>query len=113
MEKDDYFVVVYKILAYLYITLKEGSHPDALLLQHDSRLLGVNEMYWTYIMENLQEQGYLTGLTVITPWDGNKMIFGLECCQITPAGIAYLLDDYMLDKAKTSLLEKNISIPNI
>ena len=28
MEKDDYFVVVYKILAYLYVILKEGRHPE-------------------------------------------------------------------------------------
>lgn len=32
MEKDDYFVVVYKILAYLYVILKEGRHPDPKLL---------------------------------------------------------------------------------
>ena len=28
MAKDDYFVLVYKILAYLYTILKEGRHPD-------------------------------------------------------------------------------------
>ena len=29
MAKDDYFVLVYKILAYLYTVLKEGRSPDA------------------------------------------------------------------------------------
>ena len=62
MAKDDYFVLVYKILAYLYTVLKEGRSPDAKMLQYDSTLLGVNEPYWAYIMENLQAQGYITGL---------------------------------------------------
>lgn len=65
MAKDDYFVLVYKILAYLYTVLKEGRYPDAKMLQYDSTLLGVNEPYWAYIMENLQAQGYITGLTVV------------------------------------------------
>ena len=46
MAKDDYFVLVYKILAYLYTVLKEGRSPDAKMLQYDSTLLGVNEPYW-------------------------------------------------------------------
>lgn len=39
MAKDDYFVLVYKILAYLYTVLKEGRYPDAKMLQYDSTLL--------------------------------------------------------------------------
>lgn len=100
MAKDDYFVLVYKILAYLYTILKEGNSPDPQMLQHDSRLLGVNELYWTYIMENLQEQGYITGLTIITPWGSTKMISDLECCQITPDGIAYLFENDLLSKQR-------------
>ena len=53
MAKDDYFVLVYKILSYLYAVLKEGRPPEEKLLRHDSPLLGVNEVYWTYIMEHL------------------------------------------------------------
>lgn len=32
MAKDDYFVLVYKILAYLYTVLKEGRSPDPQML---------------------------------------------------------------------------------
>ena len=74
MAKDDYFVLVYKILAYLYTVLKEGRSPDAKMLQYDSTLLGVNEPYWAYIMENLQAQGYITGLTVVAAWGGARSI---------------------------------------
>ena len=113
MEKDDYFVVVYKILAYLYITLKEGRHPDARLLKHDSHMLGIHEQYWTYIMESLQDEGHIKGLDVTTMWGGDKMISGLESCQITPAGIGYLMDDYTMEKVKEFFLKTNASVPHI
>lgn len=103
MAKDDYFVLVYKILAYLYTVLKEGRSPDAKMLQYDSTLLGVNEPYWAYIMENLQAQGYITGLTVVAAWGGARSISNLERCQITPDGIAYLFENNLLAKAKELL----------
>ena len=82
MAKDDYFVLVYKILAYLYTVLKEGRSPDAKMLQYDSTLLGVNEPYWAYIMENLQAQGYITGLTVVAAWGGARSISKMARDQI-------------------------------
>lgn len=113
MAKDDYFVLVYKILAYLYTILKEGRHPDPQMLRHDSRLLGVNELYWAYIMENLQEQGYITGLTITTPWGGDKIISSLEYCQITPNGIEYLFENDLLAKAKELLKDIKAMTPFI
>ena len=108
MAKDDYFVLVYKILAYLYTVLKEGRSPDAKMLQYDSTLLGVNEPYWAYIMENLQAQGYITGLTVVA-----RSISNLERCQITPDGIAYLFENNLLAKAKELLKDVKAMTPFI
>lgn len=113
MEKDDYFVVVYKILAYLYVILKEGRHPDPKLLQHDSKMLGINKLYWTYIMESLQDEGHIKGLDVTTMWGGDKMISGLESCQITPAGIWYLMDDCTMEKVKDFLMKADIAVPRV
>lgn len=45
MAKDDYYVIVYKILAYLYIKLKEGNSADIEMIKHDSKLLNINEYY--------------------------------------------------------------------
>ena len=101
MAKDDYFVLVYKILAYLYTVLKEGRSPDA------------NEPYWAYIMENLQAQGYITGLTVVAAWGGARSISNLERCQITPDGIAYLFENNLLAKAKELLKDVKAMTPFI
>ena len=36
MAKDDYHVIVYQILAYLYQRLKKGERVDALMLEQDN-----------------------------------------------------------------------------
>ena len=64
MSRDDYFVLVYQILAYLYTCLKEGQQAVPEYLNPDSPLLGINEQYWTYIMTNMLKQGYIEGITV-------------------------------------------------
>lgn len=75
--------------------------------------LGVNEPYWAYIMENLQAQGYITGLTVVAAWGGARSISNLERCQITPDGIAYLFENNLLAKAKELLKDVKAMTPFI
>ena len=53
MEKDDYFVIVYKLLSYLYMQLKTGEDIDEKMISHESPILQINKRYWNYIMENL------------------------------------------------------------
>lgn len=68
MAKDDYHVVVYKILAYLYVKLKAGEKVDAKLLEADSNYLNINKIYWTYIIENLHNQGLVSGVVINKAW---------------------------------------------
>ena len=61
MAKDDYFVIVYKILSYLYVKLKSGEDTNPNMITHDSRNYCIfNRKYWDYIMRNLIEDGYIT-----------------------------------------------------
>ncbi len=57
MAKDDYFVIVYQILAYLYQRLKKGESVDTAMLGCDSPLFKINKQYWAYILYNLQTSG--------------------------------------------------------
>lgn len=50
MAKDDYHVIVYQILAYLYTCLKTDEAVDPALLQHDSKMMDINRNYWVYII---------------------------------------------------------------
>lgn len=99
MAKDDYFVIAYQILAYLYRCLKDGKEPEKAMLEPGSRYLPINEKYWSYIMENLQNQGYIDGITVHHPWGRETVIEDLETCQITPSGIEYLCENSTIKKA--------------
>lgn len=47
MAKDDYHVVVYQILAYLYVQLKAGEEIDTNILRANSNYLNINSIYWS------------------------------------------------------------------
>ena len=54
MAKNDYPVIVYQILSYLYKCLKSGDDVQEILLNYDSPMLDkINKRYWEYIMHNL------------------------------------------------------------
>ena len=48
MSRDDYFVIVYQLLAYLYKQLKMGKDIDPIMIKHDSKYLRINRRYWIY-----------------------------------------------------------------
>ena len=62
MARDDYFVIVYKILTYLYQCLKEGRKAEERLLTHDSSYIKVNEKYWNYILWHMQKAELIEGV---------------------------------------------------
>lgn len=112
MAKDDYFVIVYQVLAYLYQRLKKGETVDPAVLRHDSPLLRINEKYWAYILYHMQEDGLIEGVAFLRV-DGVQFpyVHELEACRITPDGIAYLCDNSFMEKAKRFLKDVNEIIP--
>lgn len=109
MAKDDYFVVIYRVLLYLYECLKDGKKPNLDLISADS--LGINEDYWLYIIVYLKRDGYIDGVAVIDVLGGRGVKdMGLE---ITPKGIAYLFDNNFISKVKRTLKDIKDSVPFI
>lgn len=111
MARDDYYVIVYQILAYLYTQLKAGDPVDPKLLQHDSKYLNINEVYWLYIMEHLLEDGYIENITLTKVWGNQIIVNNLENCRITPRGIVYLCDNSFIEKAKQFLKDVKAIVP--
>ena len=68
MAKDDYYVIVYQILSYLYRSLKEGTEVNPKMLTFDGYLFKINERYWLYIIKNLINDGYIDGCQVAIVW---------------------------------------------
>ena len=111
MARDDCYVIVYQILAYLYTQLKAGDPVDPQLLRHDSKYLNINEAYWLYIMEHLLGDGYIENITITHAWGHQAIINNLGSCRITPRGIAYLCDNSFIEKAKQFLKDVKAIVP--
>ena len=110
MAKNDYFVIAYRILAYLYACLKSDETPDE--SEISPAKLDINPGYWLYIMENMQLCGYISGVYI------GKLIGGtptvkLSDLKITPDGIAYLQDNSTMEKAKNFLKTLKEIIPGL
>ena len=103
MAKDDYYVIAYKILAYLYMQLKRGEPIEPEMLMYDGALFNINRSYWVYIISNMLEQGYIKGLNNVKAGDGYYIKEQLQNCEITPKGIDYLCDNSLMEKAKQFL----------
>lgn len=110
MAKDDYFVIVYSVLKYLYNTLKRGEKVDTRKLTADS--YGIPEQYWFYILDSLIEEGYVKGCSFKETQLG-KILNNLERIQITPKGIEYLFENKLFEKTKRVLKEIKDMTPMI
>ena len=110
MAKDDYHVIVYQILAYLYGCLKNGEDVDPELLESDAIIANINERYRLFILETLQNRGYIEG--VVFKRIGKDIAKAVvDNCRITPEGIEYLCDNSFMQKALDFLKDVKAIIP--
>lgn len=110
MAKDDYYVIVYRILSYLYACLKSGVKP-----QEDDispQTLKIEPSYWIYIIENLQNSGFINGVYVGKLLGGTPTV-KMQDIQITPDGISYLQGNSSMQKALEFLKSLKEIIPGI
>lgn len=112
MVKDDYDVIVYQILAYLYNCLKKDITIDSQYLQAQGELFNINDTYWRFIIYNLSHDGLIDGVILQTVW-GEKypIVENLKDTGITPKGIQYLTDNSFMKKAKELLKDPKSIIP--
>ncbi len=104
MARDDYFVIAYRILAYLYACLKEGKPADISRLNEDSEELNISCRYWEYIFRHLYGDGYIEGVSLLTVAGQQTPAVKIErSIMITPKGIEYLQENSTMAKAKKFL----------
>ncbi len=103
MAKDDFDVIVFKILSYLYSCLKNGARVDVCNLREVLKV-NIPDSYWEYIIRELCYSGYVEGVILF------KNIFVLDDriniqdnFKIKPEGIYFLSENSRMDKAKKFL----------
>lgn len=110
MAQNDFFPIVYRILAALYKNLKEENKNDKGLF--DTTLYGCRKTFLNYILKFLIDEKYVDNVSY-TYYDNEINFSDLSIMQITPKGIEYLQDNSMMNKAKIFLHDIKSSIPFI
>lgn len=110
MAQNDFFPIVYRILAALYKNLKEESKNDKGLF--DTTLYGCRQAFLYYILKFLIDEKYVDKVSY-KYYDNEVHFSDLSIMQITPKGIEYLQDNSMMEKAKLFLKDIKASIPFI
>lgn len=108
MARDDYFVIVYQLMKYLYECLKRGEKPEVDHLQ--ASYYSIPENYWKYILVSLVQEGYIAGL-LMSPSKSGVAFGDLQDTIITPKGIEYLFENSLIEKAKRTLKDVKEMIP--
>jgi hypothetical protein len=99
MAKNDYFVIVYKVLTYLYACLKSDASPDMEVLTAENFSIGPR--YWHYIILNLYQDGYITGVQIMDFHAAPEPTARVQPnIQITPKGLMFLDENSTLQKVK-------------
>ena len=97
LKSDDYFLLVYRVLAYLYGSLKTGKSKKPEALAPCSARLPINKKYWSYLMNQLFTEGYVDGLRICRmQYEKNGTDIEYADIGITPRGIEYLLFDHKM-----------------
>ena len=102
MPKDDYFVMAYKLLKYLYDCLKSSKKPDPNLITADSRFFPIGKEYFTYLIENLYNDDYIRNIK-IARYDDEVLVYITDDIQITPKGIEYLQENNMMKRVSKTI----------
>lgn len=108
MAKDDYFVIVYTVLKYLYTCLKKAEVPNPEVIS--ATYFQIPQSYWAYILNHLIADGYIEGIKSIPTMDGCTFT-SKEQAQITPKGIEYLFENTLFEKVKRNLKDVKDIIP--
>ena len=111
MAKNDYHVVVYRVLTYLYDCLKRGDDPDPQKLAAIARLAEVGDRYWHYILRSLMDYGFVKGAARVDIDGTYERILNLERAEITPTGIEYLTENSFMAKVGRFLKDTKDMVP--
>lgn len=94
MAKDDYDVIVYRVLVYLYGCMKRKIIFEDVTFQAAVRKNVESDEYFADVLRMMQAEGLIEGLVFTKAWGGDVIIASdMKDAKITPHGIRYLTDN--------------------
>lgn len=104
MSKDDIEVIEYKILKYLYESIKAGHRAALSEVAWHCELFDITRDYWLYIMHDLIERELVSGLKYVDAKD-MESVLKVGTFAITQVGREYLKENNLMQKVKSLLGE--------
>lgn len=98
MAKDDYFVLVYKLLRYLYQCLKENIPASWDIVSPNTKDFPVGQEYFSYLLSHLLADGYIEGIAEVKKIGGSMRFKETAGLAISPKGIAYLEENSIMKR---------------
>ena len=107
MAKDDYHVIVYKVLVYLYAILKGKEMFEQIRYDKAIGRKSINEDYLFRVYKMMSDEGLIEELTFTKAW-GNDIIpmFDEKDMRITTKGIDYIEQNDKMKEIGKILAEK-------
>ena len=109
MAQNDMYVVMYKILSYIYGCMKRGETPSDEEWGHEA--LGIPYPYWFRIVSELVGNGYLGGVEMRQSKMG--AVISTSDPYVTMQGVAFMEENSMMSKALAFLREIKSTVPMI
>ena len=99
MAKNDFHVVAYRILQYLYECMKAGQDPEVDKITAEN--YEINDRYFNTIIKELYENGYIDNVSEVNVVGCLYTQYKIsQSISITLKGIEYLTDNTFIEKAK-------------
>ncbi len=99
VAKDDYDVVVYRVLLYLYACMKRKIIFDDNTFHASVRKNVESDEYFCSVLRMMQTEGLICGVVTTKAWGGTYILCSNLCdMEITAAGIHYLKENGRMQK---------------
>lgn len=104
MVRDDYDVIVFRVLVYLYAVFKRKIVFEKLTLD-SSVSKGLSDEYFADVLRLMTEEELIEGPSFVRVWGGQYVLVNsLDEMSITSKGIHYLKENDRMSKAKEVVL---------
>ena len=97
MAKHDYYVIVFRVLTYLYNCLKQDEVVDMQKLTPE--YLGINQRYFEYIFDTLDDEGLILNKAYYEDMLGKHLESDI---MVSPKGNSFLHENSTIAKVKNS-----------
>lgn len=106
MARDDYDVIVYKVLVYLYACMKHKIIFEEETFDKSVREKVDNDDYFINVLRMMQDEGLLERLTFVNVWGGDVFLTSdIKDARITSKGIHYLEENERMHRVGNWLKE--------